>query len=194
MGAIKYIPNLQRLIDDLGKLPEPVVKPSLIVITGLPGTGKTYFAKKLADKIPVVVIGSDILRKTLFPKPNYSQQESALLFQTIHRLIDYLLKNGISLILDATNLTEQSREPLYNIADRLGTKLILVWIEAPPEVVRKRLEMRQTGTAGSSDADWEVYEQMRPTAEKILRNHYMVDTSRDINPILKKIAKEVLTT
>ncbi len=32
---------------------------------------------------------------------------------------------------------------------------------------------------------------MKPTVQKIYRNHYAVDTSRDITPVLDKIVREV---
>jgi predicted kinase len=95
--------------------------------------------------------------------------------------------------LDATNLSERYRERLYNIADRLGVKLILVRVEAPPEVVYQRLKVRQEVAIpeNKSDADWAVYQRMRATAEGMRRKHYAVDTSRDITPVLDKVVREV---
>jgi predicted kinase len=185
--------DVERLLGDFGKLPEPVVKPAFIAVSGLPGTGKTYFCAKLAERLPFVILESDALRKALFPSPSYSPEESARLFQVLHQLIERLLKKGISLILDATNLSEHNRERLYNIADRLGVKLVLVRVEAPPEVVYARLRSRVEGInpQGNSDADWSVYQKMKPAVEKIRRNHYAVDTSRDITPVLEKIVREV---
>ncbi len=172
-------------------MPEPEVNPVFVAISGLPGTGKTYFCSKLAERLPFVVLESDALRKALFASPDYSLQESSRLFRAIHLLIERLLKKGICLILDATNLTEQHREYLYRIADRLQVKLVLVGVEAPPEVVRRRLESRRGNPGNKSDADWTVYQKMRPAAERIRRPHYAVDTSRDIAPVLDKIVKEV---
>ena len=113
------------------------------------------------------------------------------LFRVVQSLIERLLKRGISLILDATNLSERHREYLYSIADRLDVKLILVRVEAPPEVVRGRLEARSKNPANKSDADWAIYQRMKSSAEKIQRRHYAVDTSQDINPVLDKIVKEI---
>jgi predicted kinase len=67
---------------------------------------------------------------------------------------------------------------------------VLVRVEAPPEVVYQRLKSR-VGGAGNSDADWSVYQKMKSTVDRISRNHYAVDTSRDITPVLDKIAREV---
>jgi predicted kinase len=193
VGDSQLISDVKRLTESLVKLPEPVVKPTFIVVSGLPGTGKSYFCSKLADRLRFVVLESDALRKTLFPSPGYSPEESARLFRALHRLIEGLLKKGISLILDATNLSERNRERLYNIADHLDVKLVLVRVEAPPEVVYARLKSRVGGAnaQGNSDADWSVYQKMKPTVDKISRNHYAVDTSRDITPVLDKIVREV---
>jgi predicted kinase len=189
----QLISDVRRLAGSLGKLPQPVVSPTFIAVSGLPGTGKSYFCTKLAERLPFVVLESDVLRKTLFPSPSYSPQESARLFRALHRLIEGLLKKGVSLILDATNLSERNRERLYNIADRLDVKLVLVRVEAPPQVVYQRLKARVGGAnaQGKSDADWSVYQKMRPAVDRISRNHYAVDTSRDITPVLDKIVREV---
>ena len=188
----QLVSDLQRLTDGLGKLPEPVVKPAFVAVSGLPGTGKSYFCAKLAERLPFVILESDALRKTLFSPPSYSPEESARLFRILHRLIERLLKKGIPLILDATNLSERDRERLYNIADRIDARLILVRVEAPPELVYQRLEARSNGedSGNSSDADWEVYRKMKPTVQKISRRHYAVDSSRDITPVLDKVVRE----
>jgi predicted kinase len=188
--SIQLDSDVQRLIDSLGQLPEPVARPVFIVVSGLPGTGKSYFCRQLAQRLPLIILESDALRKALFPLPTYSSPESSRLFRACHLLIDRLLKRGTSLILDATNLSQGHRERLYAIADRLDVKLVLVRVEAPPEVVYDRLKARQEDSEGKSDADWTVYRRMKPSVQKIRRNHYAVDTSRDITPVLNKIIRE----
>ena len=193
MEDSQLISDVQRLTDSLGQLPEPVVKPAFIAVSGLPGTGKSHFCSKLAERLSFVILESDALRKALFSSPSYSSPESAHLFRAVHLLIERLLKKGVSLILDATNLSERYRERLYNIADRLDVKLILVRVEAPPQVVYERLKSRQeeANPESKSDADWGVYQRMKSAVQKIRRNHYAVDTSRDITPVLDKIVREV---
>ena len=189
----QLVTDVQRLTESLGQFPEPMVEPALIVVSGLPGTGKTYFSQKLAESLPFIILESDALRKALFSSPNHSPQESSHLFQACHHLIEALLKNGIPVILDATNLSERYREHLYSIADRLGVKLVLVRVEASPQVVYERLKARVSGInpADKSDTDWDVYQRMKPSVQKIRRNHYVVNTSRDITPVLAKIMREV---
>jgi predicted kinase len=186
----KLAADVARLAEGLGNLPEPVVTPALIVVSGLPGTGKSYFSSRLVERLGVVVLESDALRKVLFPSPAYSWQESAYLFRVIHELIRMLLARQISVVLDATNLAERSRESLYSIADHIGARLVLVEVKAPPELVHSRLESRKDSGGTNSEADWTVYERMLPTVEEIRRHHFVVDTSRDIEPVIDKVVKE----
>jgi len=192
--------NASRLADDvsvlkqgLTELPEPVANPALVVVSGLPGTGKSFFCRKLAEKIELVILESDSLRKQLFATPSYSKEESTQLFRACHGLVDELLRKGISVALDATNLEEHNREQLYHIADQSGARLVIVRMEAPPEVVQRRLErrLRREDHSDHSEADWNVYSKMRPMVEKIGRSHFAVDSSKDIAPVVDKIVRLV---
>lgn len=192
MEAPQLIADAHRLAGNFTALPEAEAQPSIIVVSGLPGTGKSYFCRRLAERLPFLILESDALRKQLFKVPTYSAEESAYLFRAIYQVIEDLLKKGIPIILDATNLEERHRERLYNIAERLKAKLILVSVQAPPELVEKRLKKRMDGknVQDSSDADWQVYQKMKMTVEKIKRHHFTVDTSRDITPTIDKIVRE----
>jgi predicted kinase len=193
MNESQLASDVKKLMDSLGKLPEPTTSPALIVVSGLPGSGKSYFSRQLAERLPLPIIESDAMRQILSAKPDYSPSESERLFRACHALIGDLLRKGISLIFDATNLIERHREQLYRIADSADAKLIIVRLEAPPELVRQRLERRQTepDQNDKSDADWKVYQKMTATAEKIRRNHFAVDTSKDIAPAIEKIVREM---
>lgn len=192
MEDTQVVSDAQLLARSLGQLPEPMAQPAFIVVSGLPGTGKSFFCKKLAERLPLLILESDSRRKVLFPRPVYTPEESARLFRALHHLIEGLLKKGIPLILDATNLSEQHRERLYNIADRLNARLIMVRVEAPSALVQERLKARAEGkkTESKSDADWSVYQKMKPLVQRIGRNHYAVDTSKDITSVLEKIVRE----
>jgi len=192
MNLEEIAADVKKLRLGLNGLPEPVANPVLVIVSGLPGTGKSYFSRKLAERLPSAVIESDALRKQLFTIPTYRAEESHRLFNACHRLVEELLGKGIPVILDATNLVEHHREPLYRIARRLGAKLIIVRVEAPRELVRQRLQGRAEGInrEDKSDACWSIYQRMRTRVERISHNYFAVDTSRDITPVIDKIVRE----
>ena len=189
--ASSFYEDVERLGASLNGLPQPQVNPPLIVVSGLPGTGKSFFCRKLAEKLPFLILASDALRRVLFPSPQYDEQENKRLFSACHVLIEELLRKGVPVIFDATNLLEHHREYLYRDAERAGAKLMLVWVEAPPEVVRQRLLARERTTVPQcdSEAGWEVYNRMKSRREKISRNHLVVDTSQDITAAVDRIVR-----
>ncbi len=193
MKVTRLADDVSVLRQSLTGLPEPVANPALIFVSGLPGTGKSHFCRRLAERIDLVILESDSLRKRLFPAPSYTKEESTQLFRACHGLVEELLRRGINVVLDATNLEEHNRERLYHIADQSGARLVIVRMEAPPEVVRQRLErrVRREDRSDHSDADWDVYSRMKPTVEKIGRNHFAVDSSKDTAPVIDKIVRLV---
>ena len=175
----------------LANISDTTAYPVLLMLSGLPGTGKSYLARKLCEKIPFVVVESDFVRKTLFNPPTYSPRESAIVHRVCHILIDRLLKKGLRVIFDATNLSEVHREYVYRLAERNNAKLVIVQTVAPEEVVRQRLEKRHSARDDHdiSDADWEVYSRMKQYQQPIGRPHIVVDTSRDLEEEIQKILR-----
>lgn len=193
MNKGQLLADAHKLKEALNELPEPLARPCLIVISGLPGTGKSYFSRTLAERWPCLIVESDALRKILFPVPSYNAQESQRLFQALHLLTEEFLSKGIPVLLDATNLVEYHREHLYRIADRLGLKRIIVRVEAPAELVRERLQRRaeDIDPQDRSDAGWAIYLRMKPKEQQIRRHHFVVNTARDITPVINKIIREL---
>jgi DegV family protein with EDD domain len=178
----------------LGPLPAPVEHPPFIVLSGLPGSGKSHLAREIARRHPFAVLESDTLRKALVRRPSYSQSESARLFAACHARIESLLEKRIPVLFDATNLREMHRRPLYDIAERTGARLLLVQVTAPEEVVRRRMEARavRDNPSDRSDATLDVYETMRRDAEPIERQHLVIDSAVDgIGGAVSRILREL---
>ena len=164
---------------------------ALTVLVGLPASGKSRVAEELRRRTGALVLESDALRRLIFPRRCYSAAESQRLFGAIHGAIDELLAEGAAVVLDATNLTEAERAPLYQSAERCDAKLILVQVTAPRSFARRRMARREATGVGRSEADLQVYERMRSQMEEVQRQHHVVDTSQDIESALAAIAKEM---
>ncbi len=173
------------------QLLEKVAHPTLIILVGLPGSGKSFFAAKLVERIQSVVLESDFLRKTLVRQPVYTNWESLRVFRAIYGLAQELLGAKYNVILDATNLNEDHRRPLHTIAAETGAKAILVHLNTPRDVAEARLTDRTARRDGYSDADWAVYQQLETGFEPIKEPHFEVMSAMDISPIIDKIVLEV---
>ena len=164
-------------------------KGTLVALSGLPGTGKSHFAAKLAEKLPCVVLESDRIRKLLVNRPQYTGPEHGRVFAVCHLLIEESLSRGRTVLFDATNLTESSRRPLRRISSRLSVPLIWVRLTAPLDVVEGRLGLRDAGEpGGSSDAGWDVYSRMALGEQPIKEPHFTVDSSGNIASVVDEVA------
>lgn len=189
----QLLEDARRIEECVRPLPPPRSTPALVVVSGLPGSGKSYFCRRLASRHPIARLESDALRQALFGQPTHSPEESRRLFAACHYVLERLLGAGISALLDATNLREVHRRQLYAIADRHGVKLVLVSLRAPAAVVEERLaaRARRADPADLSDAGAEVYQRMRSLDEPIGRPHIVVDTSADIEPAVEAVLREL---
>lgn len=150
---------------------------ALVVLAGLPGTGKSHLAAAVAAQRSVVILRTDTVRKVLVPHPTYSSVESGRVYHTCHTVIRSLLAKGYPTLFDATNLTEQGRRRLRCLASDAGASYLLVWVEAPPDVVQDRLADRAKGApAYDSDADWAVYGILQATVQRPQQPHLVADT------------------
>ncbi len=188
-------PYIDYIDAHLFPLPPTTGKPALIVLSGLPGSGKSYLCRSLASVIPsLVILETDAIRAALFSRPTHAPNENAHVFRTVHRLLERLLADRHTTALDATNLIRRNRHRLYRIAERNDATVIIVETTAPERVIRERLAERTANleakhvTEDSSTAGIDVYDRMRRSAQQIRRGHITVDTSQDISPTLNEIA------
>ena len=164
-------------------------QPLLVAMCGLPGTGKTHFAAKLTQELPFLILESDRLRKVLVEHPKYTTNEHRRVFSSCYVLIEEYLTNGYSVLFDATNLNEDFRVLLYEISESTGAPIALVHLTAPLDTVRRRLKQRKSNRHAKtySDAGWLIYTKLAPVEEPVQREHYTVDSSNDIAPVLEQV-------
>lgn len=161
----------------------------LILMSGLPGTGKSTVAKKIQKKLPKsVILQSDSLRKELFPEPTYSAEESQMLFTTLQAVTRSLIKTEHIVIFDATNLKPAFYEWVHDV-ETAGFFVEIVEVVCPEKVALQRIKQRKNSL---SDATVEVYKMLRDSAEPITRPHTTVNTTTNYNQALTKLAQKLL--
>ena len=82
------------------------VRPTLVLISGAPGTGNTELAQRLAEGVPVAVIEKDAIKESLFGtlgegSRNWSRKLGAASFELLRMLIQSHLNAGQSIVAEA---------------------------------------------------------------------------------------------
>jgi predicted kinase len=141
----------------------PAGRAALVMLMGLPGVGKTHCARLLAAELGAAHVATDHLRSRLFIAASYADLENAAVFGIAEALVDELLAEGHTVVLDATNLVARNRAPAERIARERGAPLLHVLVSADDADVRARLldRARDRAAGDHSDADVRIYERMR---------------------------------
>lgn len=110
----------------------------VIMLIGVPGSGKTTFAHNLSLEKGYKVISSDVIRQT-FPGINENK-----VFPTVYEMCVNELRNGRDIILDATNITPKVRKRAWDALDAFGVKYdkVAYYFDTPKEVCIERVEKR----------------------------------------------------
>jgi aminoglycoside phosphotransferase family enzyme/predicted kinase len=195
-------------------------RPKLVVMMGLPGVGKTYVAQRLAERTGAFHFLSDSVRKQLlgipvgerqladYGKGIYGGDIGRRTYDELLRRSRVYLSAGLSVIADATFLSEDSQERAGDTAARSHVPVLFVFVDCPERVVRSRLR-RRAGEYSFSDATLEVYRAMKSryfppqapsfklrTRKSCLRygvcGFVEVDTSQPLKRSLAKIERALL--
>jgi hypothetical protein len=163
----------------------------LTIVCGLPGVGKTTFAKKLAPLINAIVLSTDKIRKELIVSPTYEKEERKLIYDVMILLAKYLHDSGTNCILDATFNKEYSRTEVKKKLGISDEKFFVIECLCPENIVIPRIKDRKNDY---SDADIEVYQKMKKIYEPVKGKHITIDTSLDPEKNAKLVSTKILNS
>lgn len=162
-------------------------KPLLVIFTGVPGSGKTYFALRLADKIGAIRLNSDAMRLAVFGsletiEKMYDSPRRNDLNTYTFAAMDYaatqVLKSGRSVIYEAIQRTVADRRHMEELATKCGARLVLVSMQIDVETAIARAKDREAGddvrTFDEQKAREVVYH-FRDNFEPLDRMDYVVE-------------------
>lgn len=87
-------------------------KPTIIIMVGLSGSGKSSIAKELANEYNSKIVSSDDIRGEICEGGVPDQSKNGEVFKVFHNRIRETLKNRKNVIADATNITIKSRRAI----------------------------------------------------------------------------------
>ena len=150
----------------------------LIVVTGLPGTGKTTIAEALAKEVDAVVFSTDKIRKMIFEKPVYDEEDKRIVYNELFSQTGKYLAVGKSVILDGTFYTKVLRERAKEVGKSFCEKVFFVYCDTPEDLLKERINKRKDEF---SDADYSVYLKIKKIFEEFEEDVIIIDTSNPVN-------------
>ncbi|MCB0219693.1 MAG: AAA family ATPase [Chrysiogenetes bacterium] len=181
----------------LGEIEAPGKRAGLVLIGGLPGTGKSTLAHAAAEAFGFELIRSDLVRKELAglapetPGTDalYSAEMSERTYKGCARRAGKILARGGRVIVDANFREEARRIPFVQLARECAARMLFAECRTPEQAIRRRLEKRGPD---ASDADWAVYRKLRdewePPAAQTARVAHSIDTGDSPEAALRALA------
>ncbi len=141
-------------------------KPAIVMFVGIPGSGKTTFARQLAKKLDAVVLNSDSLRIWMWGSreavpssyrdgPEVKKHSNMLTFGAMNYAANQIVATGRSVVYDCNANHYYEREEKYRLAEEHGAVALTIRIKVPYEVSLERVQSRE-----------ESHDQRQMSAEK----------------------------
>ncbi|MFD2202492.1 AAA family ATPase [Shivajiella indica] len=155
----------------------------ILMVMGLPGSGKSYFAKKLAHAIHAKYTGSDELRKKMGLMGHYDLKSKQQVYQAMINKAEKEILNQRNVVLDATFFLKNTRKLVEELGEKYRVDVVPILVEAEEKIIGERLSKPRK----DSEADFQVYRQIKEAFEP-LEGPYLtlVSTNENIEEILEK--------
>ncbi len=145
--------------------PTPLL-PEVIIVSGLPATGKTTLARRLADDLNLPLVTKDEIKERLFDKLGWSDREwsqrlGVATFALLYYFIEVQLKAGRSFIAEANFRPDRDNPPFRELKSRYDFQPIQIVCVTEGEKLLERYRARgESGQRHPGHVDHLTYDEL----------------------------------
>ena len=157
----------------------------LIIMAGLPGTGKSSVAAQLASRMDAVILNKDTVRHALFPPAlvEYSTTQDDFVIDVLLRTAMYIWSKYPvkTIVLDGRTFSQESqRQHVIGFAERARQRRQIVECVCADEVAKERLS-RGDPAHPAGNRTVELYDEVMARWEPFAEEHVIVRTDAPID-------------
>lgn len=116
--------------------------PLLIIVMGVPGSGKTFFGRQFAEQFGLPRISEDVIRFELFEEPQFNSDETEIISRITHYALAQLMKTSQTVVCEGNFLQLEQRKQLYELATLCGYHTLTIWLQTDAETALNRVTRR----------------------------------------------------
>ncbi|GCC50360.1 hypothetical protein SanaruYs_05750 [Chryseotalea sanaruensis] len=162
----------------------------IIIVSGLPGSGKSYFAEKLAAALDFIYINSDQVRHQLQAISRYTFEDKLLVYKEMLQKTKHAIEENRNVIVDATFYHHTMREMFVRLAYANRASIWVIEVIADENIIRERLQKPRM----YSEADYSVYEKIRDDFEEITMPHITLQSTNNNLEAMIETAKNYISS
>ena len=158
----------------------------IILMAGLPATGKSTVAQALASALPGVILNKDRARTALFPPSeiDYSVSQDDLVMDILRQATAYILRRDRSkhVLIDGRPFAKRYQlEPWKTLAAELDVPVRIIECVCADEIARQRLASATArGDHVAANRDYAMYRRLKAGFEPIVDPKLVLDTQQSL--------------
>lgn len=129
-------------------------EPHVIIMVGIPGSGKSFFAEHFAATFNIPLVSYSNLKNELFTKHTGNNSGHTATKKVASILLKELIKTNQTLVYDGITDTNAERKKLIDVANKAGYTPTILWVQTDTSSAKMRATKRTKDGVYLSDDEF----------------------------------------
>jgi len=156
-----------------------VMQTKLILMSGLPGSGKSTIAERLSAALSLPVLSVDPIEAAMWSGGIAREMTGIAAYTVACAIAREQLRLGLSVVVDAVNPVETVREMWRSLATVQRARFLVIECSCSDmQLHKKRVEGRKRSIPGMNEVSWQRVEERRREYESWTDDRLVLDTAQ----------------